>query len=71
MHAEINVPPGDGAILGPKASGGSDGPPDDHTRTALRPQDRRRERRKPRSLTWAFMLQLVAGVGFAPMTFGL
>ena len=30
-----------------------------------------RQRRRPRSLTWAFMLQLVAGVGFEPTTFGL
>ena len=28
-------------------------------------------RRRPRSLTWAFSLQLVAGVGFEPTTFGL
>ena len=29
------------------------------------------QRRRPRSLTWAFMLQMVAGVGFEPTTFGL
>ena len=28
-------------------------------------------RRRPRSLTWAFRLQMVAGVGFEPTTFGL
>jgi len=29
------------------------------------------ERQKPRSVTWAFTLLLVAGAGFEPATFGL
>ena len=29
------------------------------------------QRRRPRSLTWAFSPQLVAGAGFEPATFGL
>jgi hypothetical protein len=29
------------------------------------------QRARPRSLTWAYTLKLVAGVGFEPTTFGL
>jgi Phage integrase family len=29
------------------------------------------QRQRPRSLTWAFALNLVAGTGFEPVTFGL
>jgi len=35
------------------------------------PVTSRLERRRPRSLTWAFGVQMVAGVGFEPTTFGL
>ena len=37
----------------------------------LNPGRRADQRRRPRSLTWAFTHSLVAGAGFEPATFGL
>jgi integrase len=40
-------------------------------RTPPNPEEHPQQRQRPRSLTWAFALSLVAGTGFEPVTFGL
>ena len=52
----------------PRPGGTPEEHPEEHR---LNPVERPDQRRRPRSLTWAFMLQLVAGAGFEPATFGL
>ena len=49
--------------------GGTDGGTDGGT--PRKPGERPSQRERPRSLTWAFALPLVAGTGFEPVTFGL
>jgi hypothetical protein len=47
---------------------GDNGAPSEERR---HPDEHPQQRQRPRSLTWAFVLYLVAGTGFEPVTFGL